>query len=211
MLLDEHTSISVYMDSGDCYRCHSLRILLAEKQIHYKPVLIADRKKLPEDLLEVNSAGLLPTLIDRQLCITDIQIMSEYLDERFPYPPLMPIDPVGRARTRQGLMYIDNRWGALIKKMQVETGAKLRRTRNALAEEIESNVGLFSKNYIKSNEFGLLDCWVAPILWRLPSMGVKLNEKQVRPIISYQRRIFSSVRFRKSMIDADLSLIDNVA
>ena len=209
MLPDEHTSILAYMYSGDSYQCHSLRLLLAEKQIHYKPVMVEDPRKPPEDLLDANGIlpSELPTLVDRQLCITDSQIMCEYLDERFPYPPLMPVDPAARARTRQSLTHIRYYWWNLMDEIyKAKKAAKAKAARAALLEEIEAGMILFDRNHMKNDEFSLLDCVIAPILWRLPSVNVELDGQSFKPICLYQKRMFSSSRFRNSMIEADRSL-----
>ena len=79
---------------------HSVRIVLAEKDINVD-IRYIQGNELPEDLAELNPYNTVLTLIDRDLVLYDEQIIMEYLDERFPHPPLLPVDPVSRANNRQ--------------------------------------------------------------------------------------------------------------
>src|SRR5215510_1383934 len=76
---------------------HRTRIVIAEKAIEID-IVDVDANKYPEDLLDLNPYHTTPTLIDRDLVLYDSRVIMEYLDERFPHPPLMPVDPVSRAR-----------------------------------------------------------------------------------------------------------------
>ena len=207
---DEHTSIQVFMSAGDCYLSHSMRMILAEKNhISYKPVYVDLNGELPEDFIDVSPSGKLPILTDRKLRIEDVQIMSEYLDERFPHPPLMPAEPANRAQMRIFLSHIYNHWGGLIRDIETSprSRAKANKARASLENECtESTNTLFNGPYAQGNEFSFLDCIIAPILWRLPNWSIDLKDKRTAPIKTYQAQIFESPRFRRSLIEADQDL-----
>ena len=69
--------------------------------------------RFPEDLLDLNPDHSLPTLVDRDLVLYDSRVIIEYLDERFPHPPLMPVDPVSRAQFRLALHRVERDWYGL--------------------------------------------------------------------------------------------------
>ena len=71
---------------------HRTRLVLAEKSISID-IVDVDDGLLPEDLLDLNPYNSVPTLVDRDLVLYDSRVIMEYLDERFPHPPLMPVDP----------------------------------------------------------------------------------------------------------------------
>src|SRR5688500_19755778 len=91
---------------------HRTRIVIAEKAIDIEIVNV-DSAKYPEDLLDLNPYHTTPTLIDRDLVLYDSRVIMEYLDERFPHPPLMPVDPVTRAQFRLALFRIEHDWYSL--------------------------------------------------------------------------------------------------
>ncbi len=79
---------------------HGTRIVLAEKDINVDINYIQTGER-PQELAELNPYNSILTLIDRDLILYNAQIIMEYLDERFPHPPLLPVDPVNRASNRQ--------------------------------------------------------------------------------------------------------------
>jgi len=91
---------------------HRTRLVLAEKGIAIELVNV-DPNALPEDLIDLNPYHSVPTLVDRDLVLYDSRVIIEYLDERFPHPPLMPIDPVTRAQFRVALYRVERDWYAL--------------------------------------------------------------------------------------------------
>lgn len=205
MLIDEHTSITVYMDRGDCFRSHCLRAILSRKQIEYNHVLLDSPKELPPEIHELKGDAQFPVLNDRHLCLDNLLVTAEYLDERFPYPPMMPLDPVTRARMRLSLIYVYERWGGLLDEIKVaKTKTVAKKPRRLLEQDLANNVGMFGgRRYLGGVDFGLLDGLVASIFWRLPGLGVKLEGKQTEPLRSYQKRVFDLPEFRGCMIESD--------
>jgi RNA polymerase-associated protein len=170
---------------------HRTRLVLSEKSISID-IVDVDDGSLPEDLLDLNPYNSVPTLVDRDLVLYDSRVIMEYLDERFPHPPLMPVDPVTRAQFRLALFRIERDWYSLAD--EIGTGAERKpmgRAVKALEESILSSVEIFSaKKFFLSDEFSLVDCTIAPILWRLPLLGIKLPP-QARPIQRYLDEVFS--------------------
>src|SRR6186713_1204791 len=149
---------------------HRTRIVLAEKGISIDIVSV-EPGKFPEDLLDLNPYHSVPTLVDRDLVLYDSRVIIEYIDERFPHPPLMPVDPVTRAQFRLALYRIERDWYSLTAEID-EAGDKkpAAQAKKALKESILSSAEVFgAKPYFLSDEFSLVDCAIAPILWRLPS------------------------------------------
>jgi RNA polymerase-associated protein len=185
--------------AADCADSHRVRIVLAEKDITVDILNINPDNK-PEDLAELNPYNTTPTLIDRDLVLYDARIIMEYLDERFPHPPLMPVDPVTRAHSRLALFRIEKDWFSLVS--DIESGKEVAATqaRKILRESVLSAAEVFSvKPYFLSDEFSLVDCTIAPILWRLPKYGIDVPEKQGKPILKYMERVFSRDAFQQSL------------
>ena len=178
-------------------------VLLAEKNINIdiKSVIGPD---LPEDLIDVNPYHNLPTLIDRDLVLYDSRVIIEYLDERFPHPPLMPVDPVVRAQFRMALHRIENDWYSLVEDFLSENEAKLAtKPKKLLKESILSVIDLFTvKDYFISDDFSLVDCTIAPILWRLPVYGIDLGSDSAS-IEKYMDRVFNRPSFQSSLSELE--------
>ena len=185
---------------------HRTRIVIAEKAIDIEIVDVAPGK-YPEDLLDLNPYHTTPTLIDRDLVLYDSRVIMEYLDERFPHPPLMPVDPVTRAQFRLALFRIERDWYTLAE--EIGGGADRKppgRAVKALEESILSSVEIFSaKKFFLSDEFSLVDCTIAPILWRLPMFNIKLPPT-ARPIQRYMDEVFSRPSFQQSLTDFEREL-----
>jgi stringent starvation protein A len=182
---------------------HRTRLVLAEKSINID-IVDVDDGNLPEDLLDLNPYNTVPTLVDRDLVLYDSRVIMEYLDERFPHPPLMPVDPVTRAQFRLALFRIEKDWYSLAEDI-VEGGDRKPAARavRTLDESILSSVDIFSaKRFFLSDEFSLVDCTIAPILWRLPLFGVKLPA-QARPIQRYMDDVFSRPSFQASLTELE--------
>jgi len=182
---------------------HRTRLVLAEKGISIELVNV-DLLKLPEDLLDLNPYHSVPTLVDRDLVLYDSRVIIEYLDERFPHPPLMPIDPVTRAQFRVALYRVERDWYALAH--DIEQGALSKtaeHSRKVLGEAISASAEVFkAKPFFLSDEFSLVDASIAPILWRLPAYGIELP-LQAQPIAKYMNTIFSRSTFRACLSDAE--------
>src|SRR5882724_10136738 len=147
---------------------HRTRLVLAEKGISIELVNV-DLHKLPEDLLDLNPYHSVPTLVDRDLVLYDSRVIIEYLDERFPHPPLMPVDPVARAQFRMALYRIERDWYTLAVKIDDVTDRKEgQKARKILRDSILASADVFkAKPYFLADEFSLVDATIAPILWRL--------------------------------------------
>jgi RNA polymerase-associated protein len=182
---------------------HRTRLVLAEKSINID-IIEVDDGNFPEDLLDLNPYNSVPTLVDRDLVLYDSRVIMEYLDERFPHPPLMPVDPVMRAQFRLALFRIERDWYALA--TEIEEGGDRKpvtRARKALRDSIVSSVEIFgAKRFFLSDEFSLVDCSIAPILWRLDAFNIELPS-QAKPIQQYMDEIFSRASFQESLTELE--------
>ncbi|MCC5868939.1 MAG: glutathione S-transferase N-terminal domain-containing protein [Gammaproteobacteria bacterium] len=191
---------------ANCPWSHRTRLVLAEKSINIDIVYV-DGDHLPEDLLDLNPYNTVPTLVDRELVLYDSRVIIEYLDERFPHPPLMPVDPVTRAQFRLALFRIEKDWYGLAEEISTASdNRKAGRARKILEESIVSSAEIFAaKPFFLSDEFSLVDCTIAPILWRLPAYGIELPQK-VKPIHRYMDEIFSRPSFQHSLTEQEQEL-----
>ncbi len=186
-----------------CPHSHRVRIVLAEKGISLD-VVDVETASLPEDLLDLNPYNSVPTLVDRDLVLYDSRVIAEYLDERFPHPPLMPVDPVSRARFRLALYHIERDWYSLVDDLERGDKRTANRARKTLRESLLSSAELFGvKPFFMSEEFSLVDCSIGPILWRLPRWEVDLPPTHARNIIKYAEMLFSRPSFRVSLTELE--------
>ncbi len=186
-----------------CIHSHRTRLVLAEKSINIDIVNV-DGPSLPEDLLDLNPYHSVPTLVDRDLVLYDSRVIIEYLDERFPHPPLMPVDPVTRAQFRLALYRIETDWYQLAEEIDAEDDKKqATRARKMLRESVMASAEVFSaKDFFLSDEFSLVDASIAPVLWRLPHYGVDLGDDSAA-IGKYMDRIFSRPSFQASLTELE--------
>ena len=188
--------------SPSCPWCHRTRIVLAEKDITCETIDV-DLNKLPEDLAQLNPYNSVPTLIDRDLVLYDSRIIIEYLDERFPHPPLMPVDPVSRSKTRIALMRVEQDWYPLVQDILTKSEKVVTKARKELRESLIASAEVFqAKTYFLSEDFSLVDATIAPILWRLPVLGIELP-KEAKPVQDYAARIFKRKTFIESLTEAE--------
>ncbi|HEU4485931.1 MAG TPA: glutathione S-transferase N-terminal domain-containing protein [Povalibacter sp.] len=178
---------------------HRTRIVLAEKSIHVEAIDV-DEGNLPEDLLDLNPYHSVPTLVDRDLVLYDSRVIMEYLDERFPHPPLMPVDPVARAQFRLALYRIERDWYALVDQI-TDTDRKVsQQARKVLRDSILASADVFkAKPYFLSDEFSLVDATIAPVLWRLPLWELDIPSAQAPSIARYMNLVFARPAFRHSL------------
>lgn len=179
---------------------HRARIVSYEKDLEIEYIEI-DVDKIPEDVLEINPDGSMPTLIDRELVLFDTRVITEYFDERFPHPALMPIEANMRAKLRLMLYQIEQHWYPLVNALEHTrlTPAKKKKAVKELRDNVAVIAPLFKLNdYFLSDEFTLLDCGVLPVLWRLESLNVELP-KQAQPIVGYMQKMFEREGFQKSL------------
>ena len=196
------SAMTLYSAANDA-GCQRVRIVLAEKGIAID-IHTVDPLHLPEDLLDLNAYHSLPTLIDRDLVLYDARVICEYLDERYPHPPLLPVDPVGRARSRLAMYRIERDWYGLAHEIDAQSDRKeLLRLRKELREMILQSMDMFRvKRYFLSDEFSLVDATIAPILWRLSHYEIELPP-QADPLIKYAKQVFSRPAFRLSLSEAE--------
>jgi len=204
-VVTKRSSMLFYSD-GYSQFSHRVRIVLAEKGVTVE-IVDVDIYDKPEDLAALNPYNSLPTLVDRDLVLYEPNIMMEYLDERFPHPPLFPVYPVARAQSRLWMYRIDKDWSGLVEKLQAEDGtpAELDKTRKELRESIISISPIFAeKPYFMSDEFTIVDCCVLPILWRLPEIGIRLPEtKATKPLLEYRDRLFKRESVQQSLSEQE--------
>jgi RNA polymerase-associated protein len=182
---------------------HRTRIVLAEKGIGIDIVSV-EAGRFPEDLLDLNPYHSVPTLVDRDLVLYDSRVIIEYLDERFPHPPLMPVDPVTRAQFRLALYRIERDWYALARQIDQEPDKKQAlKLKKILRDTILQSTDLFKvKPYFLSDEFSLVDATIAPMLWRLPYYEIELPP-QAQAIEKYAHLVFSRPAFRESLSERE--------
>jgi RNA polymerase-associated protein len=194
----------LYTGPNDIYS-HRTRIVLAEKGVAAE-VIEVTKANTPEDFLEVNPYNTLPTLVDRNLVLYESRIIMEYLDERFPHPPLLPVYPVARAKFRLLIHRMESDWYTLVDKI---IRGKEKTADKAREELIESfvNVAPVLKEfpYLFSEEFSLIDCCMAPLLWRLPTLGIELP-KQAKALDAYAERLFERASFQESLTEVEREL-----
>ena len=201
-IVAKRTIMSLYSDHNDVYS-HQVRIVLAEKGVNVE-IMSVKSTQIPDDLLAINPYGTVPTLIDRDLVLYEARIIMEYLDERFPHPPLLPVYPVARAETRKMIHRIEHDWYCLMQRIQA--GENTAEARQLLLESLTGLEPVFAdKLYFLSDEFSLLDCSLAPLLWRLPCLGVDIP-MDATGLQAYMQRLFKRESFQLSLTDAERQL-----
>ncbi|MBA2648826.1 MAG: stringent starvation protein A [Legionella sp.] len=200
-IVAKRTIMSLFSDVDDVYS-HQVRIVLAEKGVNVE-ILAVKHNQPSEDLLSLNPYGTVPTLIDRELVLYEARIIMEYLDERFPHPPLLPVYPVARAETRKMMHRIEQDWYYLMHAIIQNNSDE---ARGNLFESLSSLDPVFAdKNYFLSDEFSLLDCALAPLLWRLPKLNIEIGSK-FAGLTAYMQRVFKRDSFQASLTDAEKQL-----
>ena len=191
--LSNRTSMALFSDPLDHYS-HRVRIVMAEKGVTGE-IIDSDLDSLSDELLEVSPYSELPVLVDRDVCLYDSVVLMEYLDERFPHPPLLPVYPVSRAQIRLFIQRIQKDWCEMFDTL---VSAKLSDSElKKIRQEFKSQIIALSpilkeKPFFMSEDFSLVDCCIAPILWRLPLIGIELQkDTKTKPIYEYMQRIFT--------------------
>lgn len=202
-VVTKRSSMTFFSDPSSHYS-HRVRIVLAEKGVTVD-VVDVDPDSPPEELADLNPYNELPTLVDRDLVLYEPNIMMEYLDERFPHPPLLPVYPVARANSRLMIYRIQKDWCRLVDQILAEPSAKSSdAARKELRESLQATAPVFAEMpFFLSEEFTIVDCCIAPILWRLPALGIELDAKQGKPIEKYMESIFGREGFKASLSDLE--------
>lgn len=187
--------------------CHRVRFVLAEKGINVDIVNVTVDESAAADLAELNPYNQAPTLVDRDLVLYDAGVINDYLDERYPHPPLMPVDPVSRAQLRLVHYRVLKDWYSLVYEIESSTGKKAEQAAKQLKEGIIAANELFSvSDYILSDELSLVDCTLGPLMWRLAHYGIKLG-KPGASVEAYAHRVFSRASFKSSLTQAERDLM----
>ena len=191
--------LACYSDPADHYS-HRVRIVLAEKGVSAE-IIDVEPGRYPPKLTEVNPYGSLPTLVDRDLALYESTVVMEYLDERYPHPPLLPVYPVARANSRLLIHRIQRDWCALVDLIldsRTKEPARVQ-ARKELRESLTGVSALFAdKPFFLSDEQSLVDCCLLPILWRLPVLGIELP-RPAKPLLDYMERQFAREAFQASL------------
>ena len=202
-MANKRLAMTLYSSDTDPY-CHMVRIVLAEKGINYE-VHDVDLNDTPEDLKDLNPYNDVPTLVDRDLVLYGHDVIMEYLDERFPHPPLMPVDPVSRARNRLMLRRIERDWYTLSNK--IARGEDVENARKELRDSLLTVSPIFEqKKYFMSDDFTVMDCAIAPMLWRLQLYGVELPGS-ANALITYAATVFDREAFKESLTEAEKEML----
>lgn len=201
--MSNRRSVMTLYSGRDDIHSHQVRMVLAEKAVNIDIIELGAFER-PEDLAQVNPYSTLPTLLDRELVLYESRIIMEYLDERFPHPPLMPVYPVLRGKARLLMYRIERDWYELyFKIMQDPNHAEVPKIRTRLVEALLGVLPLFAETpFFFSEEFSMIDCVVVPLLWRLPKLNLELPV-QAKPIRQYAKRMFERDAFQASLTQTE--------
>lgn len=188
-------SLTLYARPG-CPHGHRIRLVLAEKGVAgYKSVEVRDDN---EDLAAINPYNTVPTLVDRNLVLYDTRAIIEYIDERYPHPPLMPVDPVHRAQYRMAVC----RFEADLYGPADDMGrgpSTVRKARKRIQEALVRLASEMPPRETVGEEYSVLDCTLAPILWRMDYYRLKLPSRYDCRLRDYGARIFRRDAFVNSL------------
>lgn len=202
-VIAKRSSMTFFSDGEDHYS-HRVRIVLAEKAVTVD-IIDVDPFNKPDELADVNPYNELPALVDRDLVLYEPNVMMEYLDERFPHPPLLPVYPVARAESRLFMYRIERDWARLADLILTSKDKEaVAQAQKELREGLISVSPIFEeKPYFMSEEFTIVDCCLAPILWRLPVLGVEIPKDQAKALHKYMDLVFSRESFQDSLSEAE--------
>ena len=201
ILANRRSVMTLYSDAVDP-ASHAVRFVLAEKAINVEIHTVTPDNR-PEDLNDLNPYNTILTLVDRELVLYEAHIIMEYLDERFPHPPLMPVDPVARASNRLYRYRIKRDIYSLVPEIESGESAKAESARKSLRDHLTAVAPVFGqKPYFMSDDYSLADCYLAPLIWRLPYYRVNLP-RQAKPLLDYAHRLFEREAFEASLSDAE--------
>lgn len=197
--------------SENCLDCHRVRFVLAEKGINVEIIHVEQDRAATADLAELNPYGETPTLVDRDMVLYGTWVVTEYLDERYPHPPLMPVDPVSRSRLRLVMYRMFRDWIDAGKVIETSSGQKkVASTRRHLQESLVSSDDLFGLTpFILNDELSLADCSLTPLLWRLPAYGIELTARTAPNLNRYMDRMFRRDSFQRSLTEVERLMREN--
>ena len=201
-------SAMTLFSSPTCIMSHCARLVVHEKGVP-ADIEFFDPNDPPEDLLELNPNGNAPTFVERDLVLYDARIIMEYLDERFPHPALHQMDPVSRANARMLIKRIDQEWYPMLEEIQANGEKKSAKTKKILKESLMAAAPVFEATpYFMSEEYSLIDCAMAPFLWRLPSVGIDISSLG-KGITAYANRLFSRKAFQDSLSSQEKEMMQS--
>ena len=206
-LVANRRSVMTLFSSATGPESHRVRLVFAEKGITVE-VVDVDGNNKPEDLIDLNPYNSVPTLVDRELILYDPRTIMEYLDERFPHPPLMPVDPVSRARARLALYRIEKDWYTELPALESKSEKVSTKARKLLRDSLTAGAEVFgAKPYFLSDEFSLVDATIIPILWRLKHYHIDLP-RQAKSVLLYAGRMFARDAFKASLSEAEHEMME---
>lgn len=193
--------MKLYSGSVDPFS-HRCRIVLYEKGMDFE-VIDVDLANKTEDLAVLNPYGSVPVLVERDLVLSEANIINEYIDERFPHPQLMPADPVMRARARLFLYSFEKDLFSHIKDLESTDEVVANKARKTIRDNLTQLVPIFSKqNYLLGDEYSMLDVAVTPLLWRLGHYGIEMPN-QAAPLLKYAERLFARPLYAEAMTPSE--------
>jgi len=162
--------------------CQRVKVVLAEKNLPYEIVPIdlrAKEQKTPE-YLKLNPYGKVPVLTDGDTVLYESCIINEYLEEKYPNPPLMPREPAKRARARimidYGLAHLDGPYQKLRMELSKDPKEQNQQAIDDAKGELKKLLGRFEDEigdqpYLMG-DFSLVDADLIPRFTRLEGFGV---------------------------------------
>jgi len=194
----------LYSGTVDPYS-HRCRIVLFEKGMDFE-VIDVDLTNKTEDLAILNPYGEVPVLVERDLVLSEANIINEYIDERFPHPQLMPADPVMRARARLFLYNFEKDLFSHIKDLESSDDEVASKARKVVRDNLTQLVPIFGKqSYLMGDEYSMLDVAITPLLWRLGHYGIELPN-QAAPLLKYAERLFSRPMYAEAMTPSEKAM-----
>jgi RNA polymerase-associated protein len=177
-----------------CPYSHRCRIVLFEKDMDFE-IIDVDMHNKPEEIASISPSGKVPVLIERDLVLTESNIINEYIDERFPHPQLMPPDPVMRARARLVLFNFEHDLFTHVNTLESTSSKLADKARQEIRDSLTQLTPILTRQkYLMNDEFSMLDVAIAPLLWRLEHYGIELP-KVAAPVLKYRERLFSRPAF----------------
>jgi stringent starvation protein A len=191
--------------SENCLNCHRVRFVLAEKGINVEIIHVEQDRAANADLADLNPYGETPTLVDRDMVLYGTWVVAEYLDERYPHPPLMPVDPVSRSRLRLAMYRLQRDWIEAGEVIETSGGEKkIANARQQLRDSLIASDELFGLTpYLLNDELSLVDCALTPLLWRLPSYDIDLDKRSAPNLNKYMDRMFRRDSFQRSLTEVE--------
>ena len=202
-LLANRRSAILLFSLPNCLDSHRTRIVIKEKEISAE-IHEVDTNNIPDEIKVISPYDQYPSLVDRELILQNSRVIIEYLDERFPHPPLLPVDPISRAKFRLALNEIEQHWYVKYNELYIGEVLDMK-----FVDEIKNYLleiaPMIKNSFFMSDDFGLVDCSLAPLLWRLKSLDFDLASNN-KIISEYSERIFDREAFQESLTETEKEL-----